>query len=114
MPIQPAQQKSSQQLNYPLDGVSQEIVNNIVNKNSFGTNNVSYKVVGVTVTAAATSGVSSADDDLINGEIFGYYPTGNQDQFVDNVVLSSSGVVTITLAAAATVDNTFNVIVLKQ
>jgi hypothetical protein len=72
-----------------------------------------YKTVSVTVTAAATSGSSAADSDLVGGEILGCYSTGNQDQFVDSVVLNADGSVTVTLAAAATADNTFNVVVLK-
>jgi len=72
-----------------------------------------YKAVAVTVAAAATSGSSAADSELVGGEIVGIYPTGNQDQFVDNVVLGADGSVTVTLAAAATADNTFNVVVLK-
>jgi len=74
---------------------------------------LAYKVVAVTVAAAATSGSSAADPELVGGEILGYYSTGNQDQFVDNVVLGADGSVTITLAAAATADNTFKVVVLK-
>lgn len=74
---------------------------------------IGYKVVAVTVAAAATSGSSAADPELVGGEIIGIYPTGNQDQFVDNVVLNADGSVTVTLAAAATAANTFNVIVLK-
>jgi len=70
------------------------------------------KTVAVTVAAAATSGSSAADSDLVGGTILGHYSTGNQDQFVDNVVLNADGSVTVTLAAAATADNTFNVVVL--
>jgi hypothetical protein len=72
-----------------------------------------YKVVAVTVAAAATSGSSAADTELVGGEILGYYSTGNQDQLVDSVVLNADGSVTVTLAAAATADNTFNVIVAR-
>ena len=71
------------------------------------------KAVSVTVAASATSGSSSADSDLVGGEILGIYSTGNQDQFVDNVALNADGSVTVTLGAAATADNTFNVVVLK-
>ena len=71
------------------------------------------KVVSVTVAAAATTGSSAADPELVGGEILGYYPAGNQDQFVANIVLNADGSVTVTLAAAATADNTFNVVVLK-
>jgi len=70
------------------------------------------KTVAVTVAAGATSGSSAADADLEGGAIVGYYPTGNQDQLVDSIVLNADGSVTITLAAAATADNTFNVVVL--
>ena len=75
---------------------------------------IGYKVVAITVAAAATSGSSAADSDLVNGEIIGIYPTGNQDQFVDDVSLDGTGSVTVTLAAAATAANTFNVVVLRQ
>lgn len=72
-----------------------------------------FKVVAVTVSAGNTAGSSSADSELVNGQIIGIYPTGNQDQLIDNVVLNANGSVTVTLAAAATGNNTFNVIVLK-
>lgn len=74
---------------------------------------IGYKAVDITVSAAATSGSSAADSELVGGEIIGIYPTGNQDQLIDNVVLNADGSVTITLAAAATADNTFRVVVLK-
>jgi len=74
---------------------------------------IGYKVVSVTVSAAATSGSSAADAELEGGEILGIYPAGNQDQFVDNVALAADGSVTVTLAAAATADNIFKVVVLK-
>ncbi len=70
-------------------------------------------IVAITVSAAASSGVSSADSKLIGGRILSIVPTGNQDQFVDNVALGSTGIVTVTLAAAATANNTFNVAVQK-
>jgi len=73
---------------------------------------IKYKVVPVAVAAAATSGSSSADSDLVNGEIIGIFSTGNQDQFVDNVVLNADGSITVTLASAATAENTFKVTVL--
>ena len=74
-----------------------------------------FKLVAVSVTAAASSGASAADPELVNGTIMGIVPSGNQDQFVDNVaVTAASGVVTVTLAAAATADNTFNVTVWRD
>ena len=73
-----------------------------------------YKVVSVTVLATATSWASSADAELVWGKVIGIVPAGNQDQFVDNVVLTSSTwVVTVTLAAAATADNVFKVTVAR-
>ena len=71
---------------------------------------IGYKSVAITVAADATSGSSAADSELVGGEIMGYYSTGNQDQLVDNVVLGANGAITITLAAAATADNTFKVV----
>ncbi|MCP4259096.1 MAG: DUF2190 family protein [Planctomycetes bacterium] len=69
--------------------------------------------VAVTVSAASATGSSSADTSLIGGTIIGILPTGNQDQFVDNVTIAGDGAVTVTLAANATADNTFNVMVQK-
>lgn len=74
---------------------------------------LSYKSVAVTVAAAATAGSSAADEDLEGGEIVGYYPTGNQDQLADSVALGADGAVTVTLAAAATANNTFKVVVVR-
>lgn len=73
-----------------------------------------FKLVAVTVSAASASGVSSADPDLVAGTIMGIVPAGNQDQFVDNVTVSATGVVTVTLAANATADNDFNVTVWRD
>jgi len=72
-----------------------------------------YKAVTVTVSAGATSGSSAADSALTGGEVLGVYPAGNQDQFIDNVALNADGSITVTLAAAATADNTFKVVVAK-
>lgn len=73
------------------------------------------KDVAITVAALATSGVSSADRELVNGIILGYYPTANQDQLVDNIALTAAtGVVTVTLAAGATGINYFTVVVMVQ
>jgi hypothetical protein len=74
---------------------------------------IGYKVVAVTVRAGNNSGSSAADADLVGGQIIGIYPTGNQDQLIDNVTLNANGSVTVTLAGNATSDNTFNVVVLK-
>jgi len=85
-----------------------EIADGAVRKSKVG-----YKVVTVTVSAGQTTGSSSADPDLVGGEILGMYSAGNQDQLVDNVVLNTNGSVTITLAATATANNTFKVVVLQ-
>ena len=73
-----------------------------------------FKSVAITVNAAATSGVSVADPDLVGGTIMGFTPAGNQDQRVDNITVSGTGVVTVTLAAAATANNTFRVTVWRD
>ena len=70
-----------------------------------------FKNVAVTVSAAAGSGSSANDTDLIGGTIMGIVPTGNQDQFVDDVTIDANGAVTVTLAANATANNTYNVTV---
>lgn len=85
-----------------------EIGDGAVTKTKLG-----YKAVAVTVSAGNTSGSSSTDSTLVGGEIIGIYPTGNQDQLVDDVALNTDGSVTVTLAAAATNNNTFKVVVLK-
>ena len=72
------------------------------------------KEVAITVLTAASTWVNVADVEIIWGKVVGILPTGNQDQFVDNVELSALGVVTVTLAANATADNTFNVIVARK
>jgi len=73
-----------------------------------------FKSVAITVLAAATTGSSAVDSDLVGGTIVGIVPTGNQDQFVDNIALSATGAVTVTLAAAATAANSFSVAVFKH
>ncbi len=70
-----------------------------------------FKKVAVTVSAAAGSGASAADAELEGGAIMGILPAGNQDQFVDDVTIAANGAVTVTLAANATVDNDFEVTV---
>lgn len=70
---------------------------------------LSYEVVAVTVTASGTTGTGTVTAGSI---ILGCYPTSNQDQFIDSVVVSET-TVTVTLAAAATADNVFNVVLLK-
>ena len=67
------------------------------------------EAIAVTVAAAATSGTGTCTSGSI---ILGYYPTGNQDQFVDSIAISGT-TVTVTLGAAATADNTFAVVCLK-
>lgn len=73
----------------------------------------SIKKVAVTVASGAASGSSAADATLVGGQIVGQYPTTNEDQLIDNIVLNADGSVTVTLAANATADNTINVTVEK-
>jgi len=70
---------------------------------------LSYEVVAVTVTALGTTGTGTVTAGSI---ILGCYPTSNQDQFIDSVVVSGT-TVTVTLAASATANNVFNVVLLK-
>lgn len=68
-------------------------------------------VVAITVNAGAATGSSAANKYLVGGTIVGYQPTGNQDQFVDNIVVNTNGSITLTLAANATAVNSYNVII---
>jgi len=90
------------------------VTNEKLADDSVSKSKISYKVVTVTVASGATEGSSAADDDLVGGEILGVYPAGNQDQFISNVTLNSDGSITVTLAAAATADNVFKVVVLMS
>jgi len=74
---------------------------------------ISYVTLSVTVVQTATTGESVVDATIEAGEIIGYYPTGNQDQFVTKVEITGDFKAKITLANQATADNTFNVIILK-
>ena len=67
------------------------------------------EVASVTVLAAATTGTATV---TAGNTVVGYYPAGNQDQFVDNVAISGT-TLTVTLAAAATANNLFKVVMLK-
>ena len=81
-----------------------EIADDAVNKGELNTEEVT-----VTVLATATSGTGTV---TAGSQIIGYYPAGNQDQFVDNIAIVDT-TLTITLAAAATADNIFKVVLLK-
>lgn len=61
-------------------------------------------------TAAVTSTI---DANSVGGVILGYYVAGNQDQYVDNVVLNANGSVTVTLAANAVAINNIRVVVAR-
>jgi hypothetical protein len=74
---------------------------------------VSYKSVAVLVTNGTPTGASAADPDLVGGEILGVYPTSNQDQLIDSVVLGGDGAIAVTLATNATATNFFKVVVLR-
>jgi len=85
-----------------------EIDSDAVQKDQLG-----YRVKTVTVSTGQSSGASVDDALLIGGQVLGIYPNGNQDQFVDDIEIGAGGAVTVTLAAAATADNIFDVVVLR-
>ena len=68
-----------------------------------------YEVVSVTISAGNPSGTATVTTGSI---ILGYYQDGNQDQFIDSIGVSGT-TLTITLAANATADNKFKVVLLK-
>jgi hypothetical protein len=69
------------------------------------------KIVTKTVTVAL--GQTTGTVTVVTGStILGFYPAGNQDQFVDSVAIATT-VCTVTLAAAATAANTYKVVVLE-
>ena len=68
------------------------------------------EIVAVTVSAGAATGTGTVTASSI---VIGWRATGNQDQFIDNIAISGT-TLTITLAANATADNTFSVILLKS
>ena len=80
-----------------------------IGANAVGQSEVSDEVVSVTVLAAATTGTATVTSGSI---ILGYWPVGNQDQFVDDISISGT-TLTITLGAAATGNNLFQVRLLK-
>ena len=71
---------------------------------------LSYETVNVTVNAGASTGTATVTSGSI---VLGWYATGNQDQFIDNISIAGT-TLTITLAANATANNTFTVILLKS
>ena len=88
---------------------SNKIVTEKINNGAVTSSKLSYEVVEVTVASGATTGTGTVTAGSI---ILGCYPTSNQDQFIDSVAVSET-TVTITLAAAATADNKFKVVLLK-
>ena len=80
-----------------------------IGANAAGQSELKTEQVNVTVSSGNPSGTASVTSGSI---VLGYYSTGNQDQFVDNVSISGT-TLTITLAANATANNTFTVTLLK-
>lgn len=68
-----------------------------------------YELASVTVTAGNPSGTATVTSGSI---VIGWRATGNQDQLVDNISVSGT-TLTVTLAANATLNNTFEVTLLK-
>ena len=81
-----------------------------IGAHAVGQSELKEEYIAITVLAGQTSGTGTATS---GSTIIGWRPTGNQDQFVDNITISGT-TVTITLAAAATANNTFEVVLLKS
>lgn len=74
---------------------------------------IAFKTVAVSVTNGTAAATTAVDATIAGGVLVGCTPTGNQDQFIDNVVLNANGSITVTLAANATATNTFNCVAVK-
>ena len=68
-----------------------------------------YETANVTVSAGNPSGTAAVTSGSV---VIGWRATGNQDQFIDDISVSGT-TLTVTLAANATANNTFQVILLK-
>lgn len=90
---------------YPAGSVDQTAIG----AGAVGQSELKYEQVSVTVTAGNPSGTATVTSGSI---IVGWRATGNQDQLIDNMAVSGT-TLTITLAANATANNTFEVILLK-
>ena len=86
----------------------------IIQDSSISKSNISYTKKEITVATGSSTGESEVDETLIEGEILGYYPTGNQDRTVIKVEITVELKVKITLSDNAIADNTFNVVILKS
>ena len=75
-----------------------------------GKDELDYEEVTVTVTAGSASGTGTATSGSV---IIGWRPNGNLDQFPDSISISGT-TVTVTLAANATANNNFVVILIKD
>jgi hypothetical protein len=98
----------------PSDLGSAVISNNTVTKammtnDSVAADEVDFEQVSVTVSAGNSTGTATVTS---GAKTWGFRPTGNQDQFIDNISISGT-TLTITLAANATADNTFEVTLIK-
>lgn len=95
-----------------VSGVSianNEITQAMLRDDIVGEAELKYELVTVTITAGNPSGTGTATSGSI---IIGWRPAGNVDQIVDNIAISGT-TVTVTLAANATAQNDFVVILIK-
>lgn len=96
--------------NVPISGIPNDsITKALMADDSIGKNEWDYEQVSVTVSAGQSTGTATVTSGSI---IVGFRFTGNNDQFVDNIAVSGT-TLTITLAANATADNTFQVTLIK-
>lgn len=91
-----------------------ELADNAVDKAAVGDDAVGQAeldltIVSVTVLAGASTGTATV---VASSQVVGFRSTGNQDQFIDNIAISGT-TLTVTLAANATANNTFDIAVLE-
>ena len=80
------------------------VVDNAITKSK-----AAIEQIEVTVASGETEGTATVSEGAM---VLGFVPTGNMDQYVDNIAISDT-TLTVTLASAATADNTINVTVIN-
>jgi len=105
----------------PLDG-SKALQDFSVTESKLATGSVNSRMldtcpITITVSAGTSSALDDPSDDCSDFgtlgyyQILGYYPAGNQDQFVDSIAINAEQV-EVNLAGNAVADNVFTVVLL--